>query len=416
MIINPYESAKKKIDIAAELINLHPNTLEYLKKTERALVVSLPIMMDDGSLEIFEGYRVHHSTLRGPGKGGVRYSPFVTLDEMKALALLMTFKTALLGLPLGGSKGGIRVDTKKLSNRELEALTRRYTMEIINMIGPDRDVAAPDMYTDSRIMAWMMDTYSMQKGRTIPGVVTGKPIDIGGSIGRAEAPGTGMIYLLRHLCQKLNYNLKKMNVVIQGFGKVGSVVAKQLCNNSCNIIAISEEEGGIYSPTGLEIDTLIKWKQQGNLLKEYEGKNSSPITNAELLRTECDVLIPAAVENQIYSGNADKIDCKIILEGANSPTTSQADKILEEKEIIVVPDILANSGGVCVSYFEYIQDMHSYFWKLDRVNREMKTILIYTFEDIFKFSKKTDSSLRTAAYAISTNRLAKAHELRGLFP
>ena len=416
MIINPYESAKKKIDIAAELINLHPNTLEYLKKTERALIVSIPIMMDDGSLEIFEGYRVHHSTLRGPGKGGVRYSPFVTLDEMKALALLMTFKTALLGLPLGGSKGGIRVDTKKLSIRELEALTRRYTMEIINMIGPETDVAAPDMYTDSRIMAWMMDTYSMQKGRTIPGVVTGKPIDIGGSIGRSEAPGTGMIYLLQHLCQKLNYNLKNMSVVIQGFGKVGSVVAKELCNNSCNVIAISEEEGGIYSPDGLDIDTLLKWKQQGNLLKEYEGKGTRPITNAELLSTKCDVLIPAAMENQIYSGNADKIDCKIILEGANSPTTSQADEILEEKGIILVPDIIANSGGVCVSYFEYIQDIHSYFWKLDRVNKEMKTILIDTFEEIFKFSKKTHSSLRTAAYAISANRLAKAHELRGLFP
>ena len=416
MIINPYESAKKKIDIAAELINLHPNTLEYLKKTERSLVVSIPIIMDDGSFEIFEGFRVHHSTLLGPGKGGVRYSPNVTLDEMKALALLMTFKTALLGLPLGGSKGGIRVDTKKLSEKELENLTRRYTMEIINMIGPDRDVAAPDMYTDSRIMAWMMDTYSMQKGRTIPGVVTGKPIEIGGSIGRTEAPGTGMIYLLEHLCQKLNYNLKKMKVVIQGFGKVGSVVAKQLCNNSCNIIAISEEEGGIYSPNGLDIDALIRWKQQGNLLKDYVDKNASPISNDELLSTECDVLIPAAIENQIYSRNADKIDCKIILEGANSPTTSQADKILEEKEVIVVPDILANSGGVCVSYFEYIQDIHSYFWKLDRVNREMKTILVDTFEEVFKFSKKTDSSLRTAAYAISANRLAKAHELRGLFP
>ena len=416
MIINPYESAKKKIDIAAELINLHPNTLEYLKKTERALIVSIPIMMDDGSLEIFEGYRVHHSTLRGPGKGGVRYAPLVTLDEMKALALLMTFKTALLGLPLGGSKGGIRVDTKKLSDRELETLTRRYTMEIINMIGPDKDVAAPDMYTDSRTMAWMMDTYSMQKGRTIPGVVTGKPIEIGGSIGRTDAPGTGMVYILRHLCQKLNYDINKMSVVIQGFGKVGSVVAKQLCNNSCNIIAISEEDGGIYSPDGLDMDKLIKWKQQGNLVKEYEGKNTSPITNDELLSTKCDVLIPAAVENQIYSGNADKIDCKIILEGANSPTTSQADAILEEKDIIVVPDILANSGGVCVSYFEYIQDMQSYFWNLDRVNREMKTILVDTFEDIFTFSKKMNTSLRTAAYAISTTRLAKAHELRGLFP
>ncbi|MHA1526202.1 MAG: Glu/Leu/Phe/Val family dehydrogenase [Promethearchaeota archaeon] len=416
MIINPYESAKKKIDIAAELINLHPNTLEYLKKTERALVVSVPLKMDDGSLEIFEGYRVHHSTLRGPGKGGVRYAPWVTLDEMKALALLMTFKTALLGLPLGGSKGGIRVDTKKLSNRELETLTRRYTMEIINMIGPDRDIAAPDMYTDSRTMAWMMDTYSMQKGRTTPGVVTGKPIEIGGSIGRTDAPGTGMVYILRHLCQKLNYDINKMSVVIQGFGKVGSVVAKHLCNNSCNIIAISEKEGGIYSPDGLDMNKLIKWKQQGNLVKEYEGKNTSPITNDELLSTKCDVLIPAAVENQIYSGNADNVDCKIILEGANGPTTSQADAILEEKDIMVVPDIIANSGGVCVSYFEYIQGLQSYFWNLDRVNREMKTIIVNTFEEIFSFSKKMNTSLRTAAYAISTNRLAKAHELRGLFP
>ncbi|MHA1471784.1 MAG: Glu/Leu/Phe/Val family dehydrogenase [Promethearchaeota archaeon] len=416
MIINPYESAKKKIDIAAELINLHPNTLEYLKKTERALVVSVPLKMDDGSLEIFEGYRVHHSTLRGPGKGGVRYAPWVTLDEMKALALLMTFKTALLGLPLGGSKGGIRVDTKKLSNRELETLTRRYTMEIINMIGPDRDIAAPDMYTDSSTMAWMMDTYSMQKGRTTPGVVTGKPIEIGGSIGRTDAPGTGMVYILRHLCQKLNYDINKMSVVIQGFGKVGSVVAKHLCNNSCNIIAISEKEGGIYSPDGLDMNKLIKWKQQGNLVKEYEGKNTSPITNDELLSTKCDVLIPAAVENQIYSGNADNVDCKIILEGANGPTTSQADAILEEKDIMVVPDIIANSGGVCVSYFEYIQGLQSYFWNLDRVNREMKTIIVNTFEEIFSFSKKMNTSLRTAAYAISTNRLAKAHELRGLFP
>ena len=414
--INPFESAKKKLDIAARLIDLNPNTLEYLKKVERALIVSIPVLMDDGSLKIFEGYRVHHSTLRGPAKGGIRYSPDVTLDEIKALAFLMTFKTSLLNLPLGGSKGGVCIDTKKFSNSELEKLTRRYTAEIINMIGPDIDIPAPDMYTDSTTMAWIMDTYSMQKGRTIPSVVTGKPIEIGGSVGRIEAPGTGMTYLLEYLCQKLNYDLRKMKIVIQGFGKVGSVVAKQLCNTQCNIIAVSEKEGGIYSPDGLDIDELILWKKQGNLLKDYEGKNINPITNDELLSTKCDVLIPAAIENQIYSKNADKIDCKIILEGANSPTTSQADAILNEKGVVIVPDILANSGGVCVSYFEYIQDIHSYFWGLERVNREMKNILISAFEKVEKFSIKLNSSLRTAAYAISADRLAKAHELRGLFP
>ena len=414
--INPFESVKKKLDIVADLINLNPNTLNYLKKIERALIVSIPILMDDGSLQIFEGFRVHHSTLRGPAKGGIRYSPDVTLDQIKALAFLMTFKTSLLNLPLGGSKGGVTVNTKELSKKELERLTRRYTAEIINMIGPDIDIPAPDMYTDSTIMAWIMDTYSMQKGRTIPGVVTGKPIEIGGSVGRVEAPGTGMAYLLEHICQKLNYNLNEMNIVIQGFGKVGSVVAKQLCSISCNLIAVSEKEGGIYSPDGLNISEMLKWKQQGNLLKDFEGKNISIITNDELLSTKCDVLIPAAVENQIYSKNADKIDCNIILEGANSPTTSQADAILNEKGIIVVPDILANSGGVCVSYFEYIQDIHSYFWGLDRVNKEMKNILIKTYEDIYKLSKEKHVSLRTAAFAISARRLAKAHELRGLFP
>jgi len=414
--INPFESAKKKLDIAAKIINLNPNTLEYLKKVERSLIVSIPILLDDGSLKIFEGYRVHHSTLRGPAKGGVRYSPDVTLDEIKALAFLMTFKTSLLNIPMGGSKGGICVETKDLSKKELERLTRRYTAEIINMIGPDIDVPAPDMYTNSTTMAWIMDTYSMQKGRTIPGVVTGKPIEIGGSIGRMEAPGTGMYYILDHLCHKLNYSLTKMKIVIQGFGKVGSTVAKQLCDHSCNIIAVSEKEGGIYSPDGLDINEILKWTQRGNLLKNYEGKDITPITNNELLSTKCDVLIPAAMENQIYSKNADKVDCKIILEGANSPTTSQADSILNEKGVNVVPDILANSGGVCVSYFEYIQDIHSYFWDLDRVNREMKNILIKTFEDVYKLSKEMQISLRTAAFAIGAKRLAKAHELRGLFP
>jgi len=414
--INPFISAKKKLDIAAEVIDLKPNTLEYLKKVERSLIVSMPVVMDDGSLEIFEGYRVHHSTLRGPAKGGLRYSPDVTLDEIKALAFLMTFKTSLLELPLGGSKGGICVDRKKLSQDELRKLTRRYTSEILSMIGPDIDILAPDMNTGEREMAWIMDTYSMNKGRSIPGVVTGKPIEIGGTVGRTDAPGTGMYYILQSLCERQNISLTSSKVAIQGFGKVGSVVAQILSDVGCKIIAITDSEGGIHSDKGLNINKLISWKQQGKSLKDYEENNVESITNEELFRTKCDILIPAATENQIFSGNADEIDCNIILEGANSPTTSQADTILNEKGILIIPDILANAGGLCVSYFEYIQDIHSYFWNLERVNSEMRRILLRAFESVVNLSSEKDITYRTAAYAIGGERLARAHELRGLFP
>jgi glutamate dehydrogenase (NAD(P)+) len=414
--INPFESAKKKLDIAANVIDLDANTLKYLKKVERSLIVSIPVVMDDGSLQIFEGYRVHHSTLRGPAKGGLRYSPEVTLDEIKALAFLMTFKTSLLELPLGGSKGGVRVDRKKVSINELRKVTRRYTSEILSMIGEDIDILAPDMNTGEREMAWIMDTYSMNKGRPSPGVVTGKPIEIGGTVGRTEAPGTGMFYILETLCERQNFSLSSSKVAIQGFGKVGSVVAQILSSVGCKIIAITDSVGGIHSDKGLNINKLISWKQKGNPLKNYKGSNIKVITNEELLCAECDILIPAATENQIFSGNADKINCKIILEGANSPTTSQADKILNEKGITVIPDIVANAGGLCVSYFEYIQDIHSYFWNLERVNREMKRILLRAFESILNLSSEEEITYRTAAYVIGAERLAKAHELRGLFP
>ena len=414
--INPFESAKKKLDIAGEIIGLASNTLEYLKKVERSLIVSMPVIMDDGRLEIFEGFRVHHSTLRGPAKGGLRYSPLVTLDEIKALAFLMTFKTSLLGLHLGGSKGGIRVDPKKLSQDELRKLTRRYTSEILNMIGPDIDILAPDMNTGEREMAWIMDTYSMNKGRSIPGVVTGKPIEIGGTVGRSDAPGTGMYYILQSLCEKQNFKLTSSTIAIQGFGKVGSVVAQILNSVGCKIIAITDSEGGVLSNKGLNINKMVNWKQQGNPLKNYKAPDVDIITNEELFKTQCDILVPAATENQIFSGNANDINCKILLEGANSPTTSQADTILEEKGIIVIPDILANAGGLCVSYFEYIQDIHSYFWNLERVNSEMKRILLRAFESIINLSSEKSISYRTAAYAIGAERLARAHELRGLFP
>ncbi|MFX1360689.1 MAG: Glu/Leu/Phe/Val dehydrogenase [Promethearchaeota archaeon] len=414
--LNPFDVAKKQIDIVAEEMGLDPNIREYLKRVERSLIVSIPIMMDDGSLKIFEGYRVHHSTVRGPGKGGIRYSPDVYLDEVKALATWMTFKCSLLNLPLGGAKGGVCVNPRKLSERELERLTRRYTAEIINVIGPDIDIPAPDIATDKKVMSWIMDTYSMQKGRSTPGVVTGKPIEIGGSVGREPATGMGMYYVLQGLCEKLNLNYKDLGYVIQGFGNVGGTIAELLYNDGCKILAISDISTGTFYESGLDIPKLLEWIKQGNYLKDYKDDRYKLITNEQLLTSKCDVLIPAAIENQITKDNAEKVDCKVILEGANGPTTPEADKILFKKGIHVVPDILANSGGVCVSYFEYIQDIHSYFWKLDRINKELKRIIIEAFEETYRISQERKIPLRTAAYIIAVGRLAKAIELRGFFP
>jgi glutamate dehydrogenase (NAD(P)+) len=414
--INPFDVAKTQIDIVAKEIGLDPNVREYLKRIERALIVTIPIMMDDGSMQIFEGYRVHHSTVRGPGKGGIRYSPNVYLDEVKALATWMTWKTSLLNLPLGGAKGGVCVDPKKLSNKELERLTRRYTAEIINFIGPDIDIPAPDVGTDKKIMAWIMDVYSMQKGRTIPGVVTGKPIEIGGSVGREPATGMGLFFVLEALCEKLSLKLEDQSIVIQGFGNVGGTIAQILYEHGCKILAVSDISTAIYSKSGLNVTKLLNWVSQGNYLKDYKEENYQFITNDELLTLKCNVLVPAAIENQITQQNADRINCQIVLEGANGPVIPEADKILFNKGIHVVPDILANSGGVCVSYFEYIQDIHSYFWKLDRINEELKRIIIEAFEETYKISRERKISLRTAAYVIAVSRVARAIELRGIFP
>jgi glutamate dehydrogenase (NAD(P)+) len=414
--INPYDVAKAQIDIVAKEMGLDPNVSEYLKRIERALIVTIPIKMDNGSLQIFEGYRVHHSTVRGPGKGGLRYSPDVYLDEVKALATWMTWKTSLLNLPLGGAKGGVCVDPRKLSTRELERLTRRYTAEIINVIGPDIDIPAPDVNTNAQIMAWMMDTYSMQKGHSVPGVVTGKPVEIGGSVGREPATGMGLYFVLQAICEKLDLDLKHLKIVIQGFGNVGGTIADLLYKHGCKVIAVSDISTGIYYEDGLDIEKLAAWTKQGKYLKDFKDDKYTLISNDELLTSKCDVLIPAAIENQITRVNADKIASKIVLEGANGPTTPDADKVLFEKGIHVVPDILANSGGVCVSYFEYIQDINSYFWKLDRINEELKRIIIEAFEETFKISKERKISLRTAAYVIAVSRIAKAIELRGIFP
>ncbi len=416
MEINPFEVAKKQIDIVAKEMGLDPNIREYLKRVERALIVSIPIMMDDGTLKIFEGYRVHHSTVRGPGKGGIRFAPSVNLDEVKALATWMTWKSSLLNLPLGGAKGGVQVDPRELSKIELERLTRRYTAEIINIIGPDIDIPAPDVNTNAQIMAWIMDVYSMQKGRTIPGVVTGKPIEIGGSVGREPATGMGLYYVLEAFFEKLNIDLKTQTIIIQGFGNVGGTIGKLLYDHGCKILAVSDISGGLYYSNGLDIDKLLAWTQEGNYLQDFKDSNYKLITNEDLIVSQCDVLIPAALENQITEANAGEIKCKIILEGANGPTTTEADKILHNKGIHVIPDILANAGGVCVSYFEYIQDIHSYFWKLERINKELKRILVEAFEEVHKVSKERNISLRTAAYVLAVSRIAKAIELRGFFP
>ena len=416
MSINPFEMAKKKIDIVAEVMDLDPNIHRFLKRVERSLIVSIPIMMDDGTVRIFEGYRVHHSTIRGPGKGGLRYSLGVNLDEVKALATWMTWKTSLLNLPLGGAKGGICVDPFKLSKKELEKLTRRFTAEIINIIGPDIDIPAPDVNTNAQIMAWIMDTYSMQKGRTISGVVTGKPVEIGGSVGREPATGMGMYFVLQALCEKIGLDLKSQTIVIQGFGNVGGTIADLLDKEGCKVITVSDISTGIYCEDGLDIDKLLVWVKEGNYLKDYKDDKYKFVSNHDLLTLKCGVLIPSAIENQITQVNADEIDCKIIVEGANGPTTPEADKILYKKGIRVLPDILANSGGVCVSYFEYIQDINSYFWKLDRINAELKRIIIEAFDETYKISEERKIPLRTAAYIIAVTRIAKAIELRGIFP
>jgi len=413
---NPYKNALKQLEKVAEFINLDQDIHEKLKYMERILTVSIPIRMDDGSLRIFEGHRAQHCTVKGPGKGGIRYDENVSIEEIKALAMWMTWKTSLLKLPLGGAKGGVKVNPKELSKGELERLTRRYVVEILNIIGPDKDIPAPDMNTDSQTMAWIMDVYSMHKGHTEPGVVTGKPVEIGGSLGRNRATGMGLFFIIDSLVKKLGLNIQDLKFIVQGFGKVGSVIAEELYNIGCKIIAVSDSTAGLVCENGLNISELINWKKNRKSFKDYKDPNVKIVKNAEILTMKCDVLIPAARENVITKENAEKIDCKIILEGANGPTTPDADEILNKKGIIVVPDILANSGGVLVSYFEYVQDINAYFWDLDRINKELKRILLKAFEDVYYLSQEKKISLRLAAYVLAVSEVAKAIKLRGIYP
>lgn len=408
-----FRLAVSQFDQAAEAMQLDPNLRERLKLPQRSLVVSLPVLMDDGHVEVFPGYRVQHDSSRGPSKGGVRYHPDVNLGEVAALAMWMTWKCALAGLPYGGAKGGIQVAPKTLSSAELQRLTRRYVAEIFPMIGPDKDVPAPDVGTDAQIMAWMMDTYSQQVGYAVPGVVTGKPLALGGSLGREEATGRGVVYVTLEAFRHLNLSLDQATVAIQGFGNVGSHTARIMQQHGARVIAVSDVHGGIYNQNGLDIARLLGRDPNQPL---HETKQGDRITNEELLQLDCTVLVPAALSEQITDRNANFLKCRILSEGANGPTTLEADRILTDKGIFVIPDILANSGGVIVSYFEWVQDLQRFFWSATDIQNRLQAIITSAFHRTLQFSTERHVSMRMAALMSGIDQVAQAHLQRGLYP
>jgi len=412
---NPFESMMKRFDKAAEILQLEPGVYEFLKTPALQVIVSIPIQMDDGRIQVFEGYRVIHNYALGPAKGGIRYAPDVTLDEVKALAAWMTWKCAVMDIPFGGAKGAVKCDPKKLTRVELEKITRRYTANLLDIIGPDRDIPAPDLNTDEQIMAWIMDTYSMHVRRTERAVVTGKPLVLGGSPGRREATGRGVMIVTLAAMEKLNLEPKKSTAVVQGFGNVGSVSAKLLAQRGLKIIAISDITGGYYNKKGINVEKAIEYVQKNpdRTLEGFDG--GEKITNEELLELECDVLIPAAREDQITKQNAPRIKAKLIVEGANGPTTAGADPILEEKGILVVPDILANAGGVTVSYFEWVQDRMGFYWTVEMVNERLERMMLSAFENVYNTAKMYNVSLRLAAYIIAVDKVAKTLKIRGIY-
>lgn len=412
--LNPFHIAQTQFDRAADYLQLNTGMREVLKTPKRQMVVSIPVKMDDGSLAVFEGYRVQHNVARGPAKGGIRYHPDVTLDEVKALAAWMTWKCATVNLPYGGGKGGVRVNPKTLSLSELERLTRRYATEIAPIIGPDRDIPAPDVYTDSQTMAWIMDTISMLKGHTELGVVTGKPVEWGGSRGRHEATARGCQFTIRHACIVKGVALSQASVAIQGFGNAGSIVARLLHEDGARIIAVSDSRGGIFNPRGLDPVAALAFKEERGSLTGFPGADQ--ITNAELLELDCDILVPAALENQITLANADRIRARIIAEAANGPTTPGADRLLFDKGTLVIPDILANAGGVSVSYFEWVQDQYGFFWDEAQVNEQLERTMNKAFHDVLAESNKHHVDMRTGAYILAIGRVADATRVRGIFP
>jgi glutamate dehydrogenase (NAD(P)+) len=410
-----FKNVVKQIDESCGLAGIDPNIADRLKRPKRALVVSVPVRMDDGSIHVFEGYRVQHNMTLGPGKGGIRYHQDVNLSEVAALATLMTMKCSLVGLPLGGAKGGIRVNPNLLSRAEKQALTRRYTLEISNVIGPDKDIPASDVGTGGQEMAWIMDTFSQIKGYAIPGVVTGKPVEIGGSLGREESTGRGVVFCAEEAAKILKIPMAaSTTVAVHGFGKVGSIAAREIEALGCKVVAVSDVSGGIYNKAGLDIGACLKWVAQHGVLKGFPG--SEPITNEQLLELDVTILLPCAMENVIHKGNADKIRAKLISEGANGPITHEAHEVVSRKGIYVIPDILANAGGVIVSYFEWVQDIQSFFWQEKEVNEKLKSLMVQAFHEVHGTSQRLGCDMRKAAMARAMLRLEKAMLLRGFFP
>jgi glutamate dehydrogenase (NAD(P)+) len=410
-----FKNVVKQIDETCALAGIDPNIGDRLKRPKRALVVSVPVRMDDGSIHVFEGYRVQHNMTLGPGKGGIRYHQDVSLSEVAALATLMTMKCSLVGLPLGGAKGGIRVNPNLLSRAEKQAMTRRYTVEISNLIGPDRDIPASDVGTGGQEMAWIMDSFSQIKGFAVPGVVTGKPVEIGGSLGREESTGRGVVFCAEEAAKILRIPMaKETTVAVHGFGKVGSIAAREIAALGSTVVAVSDVSGGIYNRSGLDVVDCMKWVKEKGTLKGYP--KAEPISNEDLLELDVDILLPCAMENVIHKGNADKVKAKLISEGANGPITHDAHEVLSKKGIYVVPDILANAGGVIVSYFEWVQDIQSFFWQEREVNEKLKSIIVQAFHEVHDTSARLQCDMRTAAMARAMLRLEKAMLLRGLFP
>ena len=411
--INPWEAQEARFDFAARKLNLEEGLWKMLRMPAREIIVHFPVAMDDGHIEIFTGFRVQHSIARGPGKGGLRYAPDVTLDEVRALASWMTWKCAVVNIPFGGAKGGVICDPKKMSQGELERMTRRYTSELIDSIGPEKDVLAPDMNTNDQTMAWIMDTYSMHMGHTVTSVVTGKPLNIGGSRGRIEATGRGVQVICDESMRYLEMPVDGCRVIIQGFGNVGSNAALLLMERGYKIIGIAEKDGGLLNPNGIEIHQLLEYKRRNNTILGF--RNAEAVPSEELLVTECEILIPAASENVITSRNADQIKARVIVEGANGPTTAVADDILAEKRIFIMPDILANAGGVTASYFEWVQDRQGYFWKEAVVNEQMEAILRDSFEDVIRYAEAHNVNNRIAAYMLAIDRVASTIRQRGIY-
>ena len=412
--INAWDVAQRQFDLAAERLDLSPGLRKVLREPKRELTVHFPVKMDDGSVEVFTGYRVQHNLSRGPAKGGIRYHQDVTLDEVKALAMWMTWKCAVVGIPFGGGKGGVIVDPKKLSLREVEGLTRRFATEISILIGPEKDIPAPDVNTNSQTMAWIMDTYSMHVGYTSPAVVTGKPISIGGSEGRNEATAQGAVYTLIDAARHLGMEIPKCRVAVQGFGNAGATAAQLLAAQGCKIIAVSDSTGAIYRPEGFDPSAVLLWKREHHSVTGFPG--TKDISNAELLELDCDILIPAALENQITARNAGRIQARLIGEAANGPTTPEADEILYKNGKFVVPDILCNAGGVTVSYFEWVQDLERDFWNIDQVNEKLRRIMTRAFSSTLEMSLKEKVNMRTAAYLLAVQRVADAASVRGIYP